>query len=90
VTILSVYTPIRDSADDAKDAFYFELQRILASIPGRDILFVAGDINARVGKPDANTEGVIGRHTIGDRCSNGKRLLQLAKYNNLCQVNTQL
>ncbi|XP_065578565.1 craniofacial development protein 2-like [Artemia franciscana] len=64
-------------------------QGILDSVPWRDILFVAGDFNARIGKTDANTEGLIGRHTIGDRCSNGERLLQLAKYNNLCLVYTQ-
>ena len=79
---------MRDSPDDTKDAFYFELKRILDSVPGRDILFVTGDFNARMGKPDANPERVIERHTVGHRCPNGERMLQLAKYINLCLVNT--
>ena len=89
MTILPVYASIRDSPDDTKDAFHFELQRILDFIPGHDILSVNGDSNATVSKPDANANGVIGRRTIGDRCPNDKRLLQLAKYNSLCLVDTQ-
>ncbi|KAK2719618.1 hypothetical protein QYM36_005182 [Artemia franciscana] len=77
VTTLSVYTPIRVSPDDAKDVFYFELQRILDSVLGSNILFVAGDFNARVGKSDAKTEGGIERYIIRERSQNGERLLSL-------------
>ncbi|KAK2707113.1 hypothetical protein QYM36_014964 [Artemia franciscana] len=48
VTLLSAYAPIRDSPDDSKDAFYFELQRILDFVPGHNILFVAGGFKSRV------------------------------------------
>ncbi|KAK2726223.1 hypothetical protein QYM36_000616 [Artemia franciscana] len=89
MAILSVYAPIRDSPDDAKDAFYFELQRILDSVQGHGIMSVAGDSNTTASKPDANAHGVTIRRTIKDRCSNNKRLLQVAKYNNLCLVDTQ-
>ena len=89
VTLLSAYAPIRDSPDDSKDAFYFELQRILDFVPGHNILFVAGGFKSRVCKSDTNTKGVISRHTIRHRCLNGESLLQLAKYNKRCLVNIQ-
>ena len=89
VTILSVYAPIRDSPDGAKNWFYLELQKMIDSVPECNILFVTGDFNTRVGNLNTNTKGVIRRHIMRDRCSNGERLLQLAKYSNLCLVNTQ-
>ena len=88
ITIIAVYAPIRDSSDAVKDAFYYDLQRIIDKTPRRDMLFVAGDWNARLGRVDPDTAAVIGRHTVGDRCINGERLLQLARYNNLCVTNT--
>ncbi|KAK2720480.1 hypothetical protein QYM36_004384 [Artemia franciscana] len=45
VIILPVYAPIRDSPDDAKDAFYFEL---LDCVNGLDILFNSGQASIEV------------------------------------------
>ncbi|KAK2707487.1 hypothetical protein QYM36_015254, partial [Artemia franciscana] len=39
-----------------------------------------------MGKPDANPERVIERHTVGHRCPNDERMLQLAKYINLYKL----
>ncbi|VDK52437.1 unnamed protein product [Dibothriocephalus latus] len=49
--------------------------------PSRDLLFVAGDWNARTGPCDATMRLIIGKYGLGQRCNNGERLVTSVDYN---------
>ena len=88
LTILSVYAPIRDATEQQKDQFFSDLQTVIDKIPRKDILLIGGDFNARIGGKLNNSEHAIGKHGLGDRCTNGNRLLLFAMQNNLAVANT--
>lgn len=89
VTVIAVYAPTLNSDDQAKDDFYDALEQTLRNVPSRDMLIVAGDWNARLGSADDTTRHIIGKHTIGDRCANGDRLLNFASANQLVVASTR-
>ena len=89
VTVVSIYAPTLPSDDHSKDAFYEELQHAIDKVPRRDILIVAGDWNARTGKPDTNSQYCVGKFGLGQRCNNGERLVDFASYNRLSVVSTR-
>ncbi|KAK6478437.1 hypothetical protein HHUSO_G20753 [Huso huso] len=66
-----------------KDDFYTQLQDTLGTIPGRDLVILAGDFNAHVGTDRAGWEGTLGRFGVGTNNDNGLRLLSFAAFNNL-------
>ena len=49
VTVISAYAPTLTSSDEAKDAFYEELNDLVKDVPPSDELILLGDFNARVG-----------------------------------------
>lgn len=87
-TILSCYAPTLDSPEDAKDAFYEQLDAELQRTPISDKLLLLGDFNARVGSSHQAWTGVVGRHGIGKVNTNGQRLLSLCSQNQLVITNT--
>ena len=60
VTIIQVYAPASGHDDNEVDNFYRQLQEIIDQTPGKDILVVQGDWNAKVGR-DAQADW-------GDKC----------------------
>ncbi|MGH0149848.1 UNVERIFIED_CONTAM: hypothetical protein FKN15_043035 [Acipenser sinensis] len=81
--IVSIYAPTDVSPDNMKDDFYTQLQDALGTIPGRDLVILAGDFNAHVGTDRAGWEGMLGRFSVGTNNDNGLRLLSFAAFNNL-------
>lgn len=88
ISIVAVYAPTLSSSDEVKDDFYRDLKKTLKDIPRRDLLIIAGDWNARVGPSDPTWRDVIGNFGMGNRCTNGDRLLELAREFNLVVTNT--
>ncbi|XP_076068327.1 uncharacterized protein LOC143040778 [Oratosquilla oratoria] len=76
-TIISAYAPTLTSSDEAKEAFYEELNTLVKDVPPSDKLFLLGDFNARVGANYNNWNGVLGLHGIGRLNSNGLMLLSV-------------
>ena len=52
ITVIPVYTPTTNAEEAKVEWFYEELQDILELMPKRDVLFIIGDWNAKVGSPD--------------------------------------
>jgi len=75
VTLVSVYAPTMDAAEDEKLDFYLSLREIVRRIPLADKVIILGDFNARVGR-DFETWTVMGKHGVGKCNSNGLMLLQ--------------
>ena len=54
ITVIQVYAPT-SNAEEAED-FYEDLQDILEQTPKIDILFILGDLNAKVGSQETPGE----------------------------------
>ena len=49
VTVIQVYAPTHDAEEAEVEWFYEDLQDLLELTPKRDVLFIIGDWNAKVG-----------------------------------------
>ena len=71
ITVIQAYAPT-SSAEEAED-----LQDLLELTPKKDILYVIGDWNAKVGSQE--TPGVTGKFGLGVQNEAGQRLIEFAK-----------
>ena len=71
ITVIQAYAP-NDNAEEAEaEWFYEDLQDLLELTPPKDVLFIIGDWNGKVGSQD--TPGVTGKFGIGEyRMKQGK------------------
>jgi exonuclease III len=85
LTILGLYAPEEGREEDS-DEFYKQLQDIYNKLNKNDYIFLAGDLNARVGNKSINKN----ISTFGEQMANkiGMRLIDFAVYNNLRIMNT--
>ena len=49
MTVTQVYAPSTNAEEDEVEQFYEDLQDVLELIPKKDVLFIIGDWNAKVG-----------------------------------------
>ena len=75
ITVIQVYAPTTNSKE--AEQFYEDLQDLLELIPPKDVLFIIGDWNAKVGSQE--TPGVIGRFDLGVQNEAGQRLIQFCQ-----------
>ncbi|KER27853.1 hypothetical protein T265_13717, partial [Opisthorchis viverrini] len=76
--IVSAYAPTDCSSESAKDSFFDALDALLQQAKSLDVVAVAGDMNAQVGRlsaAEARLGGCLGLDTR--RTDNGDRLLQM-------------
>ena len=66
--------------------FHEDLQDLLELTPKRDVLFIIGDWNAKVGSQE--TLGVTGNFGLGIRNEAGQRLIEFCQENALVIANT--
>ena len=52
ITVIQVYAPTTNAKEAAVDGFYEDLQEFLELSPKKDILFIIGDWNAKVGSQE--------------------------------------
>ena len=86
VTVIQVYAPTSNAEEAEFEWFYEDLQDLLELIPPKDVLFITGDGNAKVGSQE--TPGVTG--TFGLRMWNeaGQRLIEFCQENARVIANT--
>ena len=68
------------------EQFYEDLQDLLELTPQKDVLFIIGDWNAKVGSQD--TPGVSGKFGLGIRNEAGQRLIEFCQEKALVIANT--
>ena len=68
------------------ERIYEDLQDLLELTPKKDVLFIIGDWNAKVGSLE--TSGVTGKFGIGVQNEAGKRLIEFFQENALVIANT--
>ena len=66
--------------------FYEDLQDLLEITPKKDVLFIIGDWNAKVGSQEM--PGVTGKFDLGVQNETGQRLIEFCQENALVIVNT--
>ena len=49
ITVIQIYTPTSNAEETEVEWFYEDLQELLELKPKKDVLFITGDWNARVG-----------------------------------------
>ena len=59
ITIIQVYVPTSNAEEAEVEQFYEDLQDLLELIPKKDVLFILGDWNAKVGSQEL--PGVTGK-----------------------------
>ena len=63
ITVIQVYTPIINAEEAEAEWFYEHLQEILELTPEKDVLFIIGDWNAKVGIHEV--PGITGKFGLG-------------------------
>ena len=63
ITVILVYAPTSNAEEAEVERFYEDLQDLLELTPPKDVLFIIGDWNAKVGSQE--TPGVTGKSGLG-------------------------
>ena len=86
ITVIQVYAPTSNAEEAAVEWFYEDLQDLLKLTPKKDVLFIIGDWNAKVGSQE--TPGVTGKFGLGIRNKAGQRRIEFCQGNALVITNT--
>ena len=79
--VIHVYAPTSNAEEAEVEQFYEDLQDLPELIPKKDVLFIIGDWNAKVGSQE--TTGVTGKFGLGIRNEAGQRLIEFCQENSL-------
>ena len=72
ITVIQVYAPTSNAEEAEVERFYEDLQDLLELTPKKDVLFIIGGWNAKVGSQE--TPVVTGKLGLGIRNEAGQRL----------------
>ena len=70
ITVIQGYAPTSNAEEAEVEWFYEDLQDLLELTPKKDVLFIIGNWNAKVGSQE--TPGVTGKFGLGYRMKQGK------------------
>ena len=86
ITVTQAYAPTSSAEEAEVEWFCEDLQDLLELTPKKDVLFIIGDWNAKVGSQE--TPGVTGKFGLGMRNEAGQRLIEFCQENALVIANT--
>ena len=84
--VIQVYALTGNAEEAEVEWFYEDLQDLLELTPPKDIFFIIGDWNAKVGSHE--TPGITGKFGLGMRNEAGQRLIEFCQENALVIANT--
>ena len=85
ITVIQVYAPISNAKEAEVELFYEDLQDLLELTPKKEVLFIIGDWNSKVGSQE--TPGTTGKFGLGMRNEAGQRLIEVCQENALVIAN---
>ena len=85
ITVIQIYAPTLIENKEV-EWFYEDLRDLLEQTPQKDVLFIIGDWNAKVGSQEI--PGVTGKFGLGIRNEAGERLIEFCQENALVVANT--
>ena len=86
ITVIQVYTQTSDAEEAEVEWFYEDLQDLLELTPKKDVLFIIGDWNAKIGSQEI--PGVTGKFGLGVQNEAGQRLIEFCQESVLVIANT--
>ena len=86
ITVIQVYAPTTNAEEAEVEWFYEDLQDLLELTPKKDVLFITGDWNAKVGSQEI--PGVTSKFGLGVQNEAGQRLIEFYQENALVIANT--
>ena len=86
ITVIQVYAPTSNAEEAEVEWFCEDLQDLLELTPKKDVLFITGDWNVKVGSQEI--PGVTGKFGLGVQNEEGQRLTELCQENTLVIANT--
>ena len=86
ITVIQVYGPTSNAEEAEAERFYEDLQDLLGLTPKKDVLFIIGDCNAKVGSQE--TPRVTGKFSLRIRNEAEQRLIEFCQENALVITNT--
>ena len=86
ITVIQVYAPTSNAEEAEVEQFYVDLQDLLELTPKKDVLFIMGDWNKKVGNQE--TPGVTGKFGLGVQNEARQRLIEFCQENALVIANT--
>ena len=81
IMVIEAYVPSSNAEEAEVERFCEDLQDLLELTPKKDVLFIIGDWNAKVGSQE--TPGVSGKFGLGVRNEAGQRLIEFCQENAL-------
>ena len=86
ITVIQAYAPISKAEEAEVEWFYEDIQDLLELTPQKDVLFIIGNWNAKVGSQE--TPAVTGKFGLGVQNAAGQRLIEFCQENALVIANT--
>ena len=86
ITVIQVYSPTSNTEEAEVEWFYEDLRGLLELTPKKDVLFIIGDWNAKVGSQE--TPGVTGKFGLGMWNEARQRLIEFCQGNALLIANS--
>ena len=86
ITVIQVYAPTSKAEEAEVEQFYEDLQDLLELTPKKDVVFIIGDWDAKVGSQE--TPGATGKFGLGVQNEAGQRLTEFCQENTLVMANT--
>ena len=84
--VIQVYAPASNTEEAGVERFSEDVQDLLELTPKKDVLFIMGDWNAKVGSQE--THGMTGKFGLGVQNEAGQRLIEFCQENALVIANT--
>ena len=86
IRVIQAYAQTRNAEEADIELFYVDLQDLLELTPQKDVLFIIGDWNAKVGSQEIT--GVTGKFGLRVQNEAGQRLIEFCKEKALAIANT--
>ena len=86
IMVIQIYVPTSNAEEAEVEQFCEDLQDLLELTPKKDVLFIIGDWNAKVGSQE--TTGVTGKFSLGVQNEAGQKLIAFCQENALVIANT--
>ena len=85
ITVIQTYAPTSNAEEAEVERFYEDLQELLEPTTPKDVLFIIGDWNAKVGNQER--PGVTCKFGLGVQNEAGQRLIEFCQENALVIAN---
>ena len=86
ITVIQVCAPTSNTEEAEVEQFYEDLRDLLELTPKKDVIFIIGDLNAKVESQE--THGVTGKFDLGIWNEARQRLTEFCQENALVIANT--